>query len=56
VAQVDWMYYDEISATWAMYDGYYAHPGTLSQAVEAQLICDLGGIHGVLRELGDSYW
>lgn len=23
-------------------------PGALSQAVEAKLVCDLGGVHGVL--------
>lgn len=27
-----------------------AYPGALSQAVEAKLICDLGGVHGVLDE------
>lgn len=26
------------------------YPGTLSQAVEAKLVCDLGGVHGVLDE------
>jgi len=26
-------------------------PGTLSQAVEAQLICDLGGVHGIWQIL-----
>jgi hypothetical protein len=26
-----------------------AYPGTLSQAVEAELVCDLGGVHGILH-------
>jgi len=26
-----------------------AYPGTLSQAVKTQLICDLGGVHGILQ-------
>lgn len=25
------------------------YPGALSQAVEAKLVCDLGGVHGVLE-------
>lgn len=42
------MYYDEISSNLEVYYGHYAHPSTLSQAVESKLVCDLGGIHGIL--------
>jgi hypothetical protein len=27
---------------------FITYPGALSQAVEAKLVCDLGGVHGVL--------
>jgi hypothetical protein len=50
------MYYDEISYS-SRERHTFTYPSTLSQAVEAKLVCDLGSVHGILyRGLGNSYW
>jgi len=36
-------YTAEILSSWRIY------PGTLSQAVKAELVCNLGGVHGILN-------
>jgi hypothetical protein len=36
-----------------------SYPGTLSQAVKTQLVCDLGSVHGILelcQQMSECYW
>jgi hypothetical protein len=40
---------DRISSALRSADFALTYPGTLSEAVEAKLVGDLGGVHGVLE-------